>query len=41
MFNLLKYITLYRRFVKKEAKLVNLKKKKIWNMKNRNIVYAV
>lgn len=39
MFNLLKYITLYRRFV--EAKLVNLKKKKIWNMKNRNIVYAV
>lgn len=26
MFNLLKYITLYRRFV--EAKLVNLKKKK-------------
>lgn len=31
MFNLLKYITLYRRFVKKEAKLVNLKKKK--NMK--------
>lgn len=29
MFNLLKYITLYRRFV--EAKLVNLKKKK--NMK--------
>lgn len=29
MFNLLKYITLYRRFV--EAKLLNLKKKK--NMK--------